>query len=170
MDVDVEGYKKAVSRFATGVAVIATAAGKRMAGMTANALFSLSISPPSVVLSMQKDAESTSLVMETRRAAVSFLSAEQQNISELFSRRNSTAEKFAPGNYHLGPGGQPVINGSISAIEVDVKEVVNAADHLLFVCNVTSVVHFDDRMPLLYWGGRYATAAGGNAIEMPKPK
>lgn len=170
MPADVEAFKKAVSRFATGVAVIATAYRGRMAGMTANALFSLSLSPPSVVLSMQDDAESTKLVIESGRAAVSFLSAEQRGISELFSRRNSAGEKFAEGTYSLAPGGQPVIVGSIAAFEVKVRETFHASDHTLLVCDVADIVHFDERMPLVYWGGRYAKASGGNTIDMPEPK
>ncbi len=170
MPVDAEAYRKAVSRFATGVAVIATAHRGRMAGMTANALFSLSLNPPSVVLSMQDDAESTKLVIESGQAAVSFLSAEQRNISDLFSKRNSTSEKFAEGTYSFGPGGQPVINGSIAAFEVKVRETFHASDHMLLVCNVTDIIHFDERMPLVYWGGRYSQARDGNSIEMPRPK
>lgn len=170
MAVDVEAYKRAVSRFATGVAVVASAIGERRAGMTANALFSLSLSPPSIIVSMQKDAESTRLVREAKKAAISFLSADQRRVSELFAMHNMTDEKFAESSYHTGPAGQPIINGSISAMEVDVVQIISAADHELVFCNITSIEHCDDRLPLIYWGGVYASVSGDRALSMPDPR
>ncbi len=170
MAVEVEEYKKAISRFATGVAVIATAHRGRLAGMTANALFSLSLSPPSIVLSMQKDAESTMLIGESRKAAISFLSSGQRDVSELFAKRDSTAEKFSSGKHHLGGNGQPIIDGSISALEVDVSEMFPAADHLLLVCHVTGIAHFNDELPLIYWGSGYASESGSRSVRLPEPR
>lgn len=170
MAVDTETYKRAISRFPTGVGVIATKLGERRAGMTVNALFSLSIDPPSVVVSMQKGAESTKLLKESKVAALSFLSGEQKRLSELFSRHDSTKEKFGSGGYHPGSNGQPVLDDSIASLELEVTDVFPSADHELFVCRVTSVEHCDDRLPLIYWGGRYGAVSGGKTIAMPDPK
>lgn len=170
MAVDVETYKRAISRFPTGVGVIATQLGERRAGMTVNALFSLSISPPSVVVSMQKGAESTKLLKESRLAALSFLSGGQERLSELFSRHDSTSEKFGGGVFHPGSNGQPVLDDSIASIELEVTDIFPVEDHELFVCRVTSVDHYDDRMPLIYWGGRYGLLSGDKTIDMPEPK
>lgn len=170
MAVDVETYKKAISRFPTGVGVIATQLGERRAGMTVNALFSLSVSPPAIVVSMQKDAESTRLLKESRIAAISFLSGSQSDLSELFSRHDSTAEKFALGKYHIASNGQPVLDDSVASLELEVTDIFPAEDHELFVCRVTSVVHCDDRMPLIYWGGRYAKVTGQKTVDLPEPK
>lgn len=170
MAVDVELYKRAVARFPTGVAVIATALGERKAGMTVNALFSLSLVPPSIVVSMQRGAESTGLLRESRRAAISFLASNQQRVSELFSKRNSAVDKFAEGTYHMSPGGQPIINGSIAAMDVEVTEILPVADHDLMVCDVRSVLHLNDGPPLLYWGGLYASTTGTKSLVLPDPK
>ena len=170
MAVNVELYKRAVSRFPTGVAVIATAIGERKAGMTVNALFSLSLDPPSILVSMQRGSESTGLLRESRRAAISFLASSQQRVSELFSKRNSTVDKFADGTYHLSLSGQPIINGSIAAMDVEVTEILNVADHDLMVCNVDSVLHLEDGSPLLYWGGLYASATGTRSFVLPEPR
>lgn len=170
MAADTETYKRAISRFPTGVGVIATQLGERRAGMTVNALFSLSVSPPSIVVSMQKGAESTKLLKESRFAALSFLSGDQERLSELFSRHDSTKEKFGGGGYHPGSNGQPVLDGAIASLELEVTDIFPAEDHELFVCRVTSVEHCDDRLPLIYWGGRYGTVSGGKTIDMPEPK
>ncbi len=170
MSVDVGTFKRAVSRFATGVTVVATSHNGRMAGMTANAIFSLSLEPPSMVISMQRDAESTRLLHESRRAGISVLAAGQKEISELFARHGGSEEKFAGGRCRAGRSGQPIVDGCISAFEVEVEEVVSVHDHDLFICRVLSIEHMDDRNPLIYWGGRYASSADQGAVSMPEPR
>jgi flavin reductase (DIM6/NTAB) family NADH-FMN oxidoreductase RutF len=167
MTVDVADFKKAVSRFPTGVTVIATSDGKSRAGMTANAIFSLSLNPPSIVISLQSDAETTRLIGLTRKGAVSFLSSGQKHVSEMFSRRNSQEEKFRTIPWTEGRNGQPIMDGCISAIEIDVLNIIPAADHQLVVANVTRVVNSSGLVPLIYYSSGYATVLPDGKILLP---
>lgn len=170
MAVDVESFKRAVSRFATGVSVIATAAGSRKAGMTANAVLSLSIDPPSLLFSMQRDAESTHLLHETRRGVISFLSADQRDVSERFAMHDGSVDKFAGTAFHLSAAGQPVIDGSVSAIGFEVKEIMGAWDHDIMICVVTGIEHCTDKTPLLYWGSGYSSTEPDGLLKLPRPR
>ncbi len=165
---DVADFKTAVSRFPTGVTVIATSDGTNLAGMTANAIFSLSLSPPSVVVSLQNDAETTRLIGITRKGAVSFLSADQRHVSETFSRRNSQAEKFRTVPWLKGNNGQPIIEGCISALEIAVQNIIPAADHQLVIANVTRVVNSGGRLPLIYYASSYATMEPDGKLVLPQ--
>ncbi len=164
---EVMDFKTAVSRFPTGVAVIATSDGTSRAGMTANAILSLSLSPPSIVVSLQSDAETTRLIGITRKGAVSFLSSGQQHVSEIFSRRNSQAEKFRTVPWTEGSNGQPVIEGCISALEIDVQSMLPAADHQLVIANVTRVINSSGLFPLIYYSSGYATVAPDGRLSLP---
>ncbi len=167
---DAADFRTAVSRFPTGVTVIATSDGTKLAGMTANAIFSLSLNPPSIVVSLQNDAETTRLIGLTRKAAVSFLSSDQRQVSEIFSRRNSQTEKFRTVPWTEGNNGQPIIEGCISALEIDVQSMIPAADHQLVIANVTRIVNSSGLSPLIYYSSGYATVEPDGRLVLPPVK
>jgi len=169
MEMDVLLYKKAISRFPTGVAVISSSFDGRKAGMTANAILSLSIQPPTVVMSMLCTSDTTRTVENSGAAVISFLSHDQQSISELFASHVSPKIKFERTAHHTGRNGQPVIDGASSVLEVEVKDVVKAGDHDLIIARVTHASVDSGKMPLLYWGSRYGTLKGERLIELPTP-
>ncbi|MBX8631572.1 MAG: flavin reductase family protein [Thermoplasmata archaeon] len=168
MSVSEHEFRKAISSFPTGVTVIAATDGRMRAGMTANALFSLSLNPPSVVVSLQDEAETTRLIQSVHRAAISFLSHQQRHVSETFAKRNSQDFKFSTVPTHLGRNGQPIIDGCVGAIEIDIENVISAADHKLVVGNVTRIEGFSGGFPLIYFASGYATMAPDGTFRLPE--
>ncbi len=76
--------REALRRFATGVTVLS--AGRDMpCGMTANAFTSVSLSPPLVLVCVNRTAAIHQMVLDDGSFAVSILSARQEHVARHFA-------------------------------------------------------------------------------------
>ena len=73
-------------RFATGVTVVAARHGPLLAGMTANAIASISIDPPLMMASISRRAETHVAVVGSHAFALSVLASDQQELAECFAQ------------------------------------------------------------------------------------
>ena len=87
MAVDEKLQRQVMGRFATGVTVVTTRTGDEMCGMTANAVMSLSLDPPLIVVSVEKTAHMHGALLESRCFAVNVLKQEQESLSRRFARK-----------------------------------------------------------------------------------
>ena len=79
--------RQIMGRFATGVTVVTTAAGDEVSGMTANAVMSLSLDPPLVVVSVDRQATMHGLLQRGQCFAINILRREQEDLSNRFAQR-----------------------------------------------------------------------------------
>src|SRR5918996_6499293 len=83
MSADQQRWLRAMmARFATGVSVVAARHGPLLAGMTANAIASVSIDPPLMLASISRKSETHGAIVGSHSFAVSVLGAEQQALGE----------------------------------------------------------------------------------------
>jgi flavin reductase (DIM6/NTAB) family NADH-FMN oxidoreductase RutF len=84
--IDLGEFRRALSCFATGVAVVTTLDqnGER-AGMTISSFNSVSLDPPLVLWSISEDAFSYDVFVNAEYFAVNVLTMEQQHLSERFA-------------------------------------------------------------------------------------
>jgi len=85
MTLDAKEQRRILGKFATGVTVASTKVGDETWGMTANAVTSLSLDPPLVILCIQKEGQSRSKFEEGGCFALNILSEDQQEISDRFA-------------------------------------------------------------------------------------
>jgi flavin reductase (DIM6/NTAB) family NADH-FMN oxidoreductase RutF len=155
--VDATQFRQLMARWATGVTVVTAHEEGRDYGMTVNAFLSVSLSPPSLLISLGVEAETTPVIERTRRFAVNVLAKEQREVSLRFATTIPSSEKFGSIPFHRGRGEVPLLDGAIAYFECDVRTSWRATDHLVFVGDVTELAAGADDPPLLYYHGNYAT-------------
>ena len=143
-------FRTLMSRWPTGVSVVTAREGSLDAGLTVNAFLSVSLSPPSVLVSLSTDADTTPIVDRTGLFAVNFLSHHQLRVSQRFALPIAPAEKFAGVPTHRGSTGIALVNETLGAIECRVALRLAAYDHLLFVGEVVRMEVGLDTLPLLF--------------------
>lgn len=156
MGISNEEFRAALGRFASGVTVITTrdAAGN-LHGITVSAFSSVSMTPPLVLICIEKTTGSHHAFIESKRFAANILSSRQSGISDQFAFRHE--DKFDGIDYRLGIGGVPLIDDCLANIECRVVNEYDGGDHTIFVGEVESVTTADAD-PLVYWMGEYRTA------------
>ena len=78
MTIEQAEQKRIMGRFATGVTIASTRSGDQTWGMTANAVTSLSLDPPCVLLCVAREGQSHEKFRESGCFALSILSAEEE--------------------------------------------------------------------------------------------
>ncbi len=147
-----------MGNWATGVSVITCAGPQGPHGMTANAFLSVSLEPPLVLVSIGRDNDSHAIISGSRRFAVSFLAATQQDVSVHFAQRFKDPGQALQGIvWHPSPGGLPWLDGAIGHLECEVTDEVLAQDHTLFLGRVLHLDGQGDAQPLVYFRSRYTT-------------
>ena len=142
-------FRQTLGRFASGVTVITAVYAGEKRGMTANAFVSVSLSPPLILVSVDKQASMHAVLAEAGRFGVSVLSVSQRALSDHFAGRPQPAE--VPWFDHQG---LPLIAGAVAQLVCRKERAIDAGDHTLFVGEVEYSRYTDDD-PLLYFRGQY---------------
>ncbi|CAE6806068.1 styrene monooxygenase NADH-dependent flavin reductase subunit StyB [Paraburkholderia domus] len=149
---DPASFRQAAARFPTGVTVITCIdESGMMHGMTANSFVSVSLSPPTVLISV-KPGRMHAMIEADGRYAINILGATGENISRHFSGRPQPG--VAP-EFHIDCG-MPVLSEAIAHFVCNVTDSVRVHDHTLFIGNVITCGHKADS-PLVFFGSRYCT-------------
>lgn len=153
MPVTQEEFRAALGRFASGVTVVTTKDAKeRLLGITVSAFCSVSLSPPMVLICIEKSAGCHYAFEESNVFVVNILSEGDAAISELFA--SQIDDKFTNIDYRAGIDGVPVLTNTLATLECRVKFSYHGGDHSIFVGEVQDV-GIDDGRPLLYFRSQY---------------
>ncbi|MDP9482206.1 MAG: flavin reductase family protein [Chloroflexota bacterium] len=159
MEVGPERFRKVMGHFVTGVTVVATLDEVgRPAGITVNALSSVSLAPPLIVVALDRRRFITPIVHRSGRFAVSILSEAQQALSDCFAGAPVSPGRadFCGAAWTPGSSGQPILDGAIASLECTVIGSHPIGDHDLFIGQVDDLSTEEHHaQPLLYYRRRY---------------
>jgi flavin reductase (DIM6/NTAB) family NADH-FMN oxidoreductase RutF len=151
-------FRKVMGHFVTGVTVVTALDKDRPFGITVNALSSVSLEPPLVMVALDRRRFLTPIVRAAGRYAVNILSEDQQALSDCFAGApvSPGRDRFCGAAWHPGTLGLPLLDGAIATLECSVVETFSAGDHDLFIGRVETLASDPlHAMPLLYYRRRY---------------
>jgi len=155
-DIASDEFRHAVGHFATGVTVV-TSVGPdgQPVGTTANAVSSLSLEPPLILVCFDRTSATLDAIHQHGAFVVNVLSAPQQELSANFARRGLAAV-WDGVEHRPGPTGSPRLEGSLAALECTVEHSLPGGDHEIIVGRVRyAETSGDGGAPLLFWRGTY---------------
>ncbi len=144
--------------FATGVTVVTTtdAAGQPV-GMTVNSFNSVSLDPPLVLWSIDKQSLGYDAFTAEGHFAVHVLKSDQQHISNLFAGRG--ADKFGHVQWRPGPHQVPLLDDCAALFQCRLAQCIEGGDHTILLGEVTDFTASGGE-PLVFHRGRYRALAG----------
>ena len=151
--VDPSAFRDACSRFATGISVITSSGAEGPSGMTANAVASLSLDPPLMIVCFAHTARTLAAVRHSSRFGVHFLSKDQEEVAARFASKMPEARKFEGLEWEQRDG-VPTLGGCLAGLACEVRELLPGGDHLIGVGEVTSLWRQDGE-PLVFYRGAY---------------
>jgi flavin reductase len=146
-----------MARFATGVTVVTARHGPLLAGMTANAIASISVDPPLMMASIARKAETHGAILGSHAFAVNVLTAEQRPLAECFAQP-TTAQKltrFCDAAWNEAETGSPILDGALAYFDCRLTVRHDGGDHTIFLGEVVAAGCQDDAEPLLWYGSDY---------------
>ncbi len=148
-------FRNSLGTFATGVTIITTCTGDGAAiGITANSFASVSLDPPLVLWSIDRNSSVFEVMSSTEHFAVHVLHSEQQELSNLFAK--SVDYKFEQTDWQRGIGNIPVLNDYYSRFQCKTQYAYEGGDHLILVGQVLDFHTKNQNLkPLVFYKGQY---------------
>ena len=145
-------YREAAGHFTTGVAVVTTLHEGRRFGVTASAVSSVSLEPPTLLVCLNRRLATRDALVAAGRFAVNVLREDQAELAVRFA--TPAEDKFAGVELVEGAYGVPLIAGALARLECTVADPVDAATHTVFLAQVTGV-EVSAGGPLAYFRGSF---------------
>jgi flavin reductase (DIM6/NTAB) family NADH-FMN oxidoreductase RutF len=149
----VAGFKGAMRRFATGVTVITSGQGHGRRGLTATAVSSVTMEPPTILVCVNRTGEAHATIEASAAFCVNILSSGEEEAATCFAGQSGLVgvAKFSPFSWSALETGAPALDGALANIDCRVCEVLRAASHTVYFGRVAAVrlaegrplVHFD---------------------------
>jgi flavin reductase (DIM6/NTAB) family NADH-FMN oxidoreductase RutF len=154
MSFDHRDFRNALGNFATGVTIVTarTRAGEAL-GLTANSFNSVSLDPPLVLFSLNRQNYSLRSFEEAGNFAINVLRDDQQEISRIFA--TALTDKWQGLEYETWDSGAPILSHALAVFDCATHAVHDGGDHLIFVGKVLRFAHDPKGRPLLYFRGNY---------------
>lgn len=154
MPVDQLEFRRVMGHFATGVTIVTSHDGAgKLGGLTANAVASVSLEPPMVLVCVDKKSDSYPLFGASQTFAVNILAQEQETLSRRFAK--SGGDKFSGIGYRIGTTGSPLLSDTIAFLECRIRHAFDAGDHTIYVGEAVDIAVESESDPLLYFRGGY---------------
>ncbi len=151
--IDLPQFRRALSCFATGVAVVTAvdSAGTGV-GITVNSFNSVSLDPPLVLWSVAESSYNYNAFTRAEFFAVNILSEDQKDLADRFAQ--SGENKFAGLACREGLNGVPLLPEFAALFECRTEHIYAGGDHKIIVGRVLRVEDHDTD-PLIFYRGDY---------------
>jgi flavin reductase (DIM6/NTAB) family NADH-FMN oxidoreductase RutF/DNA-binding GntR family transcriptional regulator len=147
-----ETFRKVAGHFASGVTVVTTRAAATDYGTTASSVASLSLTPPMMLVCLNKESTTGQALLLSGVYAVNVLSQGQADLARAFAAKGG--DKFDGVDYWHGQLGVPLLTGALAHIECHVTEKVSGGTHTIFLGEVQYAAA-EEGNPLAYYRGGF---------------
>jgi flavin reductase (DIM6/NTAB) family NADH-FMN oxidoreductase RutF len=155
VEVDRGAFMEVMAGVATPVSVVTAFNGAHPHGTTVSAFASLSLTPPMVVVALDRTSQLLACVRQARRFGVNILARHQAGLAGVFARKGDG--KF-DGVAWRERAGVPLIDGAGGFVACRVSELLPGGDHVL-VLGVAEVAEGQPSAPLTYHRRAFGTDA-----------
>jgi flavin reductase (DIM6/NTAB) family NADH-FMN oxidoreductase RutF len=154
MSIEEAEFRRVLGHLPTGVSVVAAAQVEGPPrGLTANAIASVSLDPPLVLVCVEREADTHDVIQAGGAFAISVLGEDDELLARRFATY-PTDEKFHGVAYREETTGAPVLAEALAWVDCRVWASYDGGDHTIFVGEVVAG-DAAEGAPLLYFRGGY---------------
>jgi flavin reductase (DIM6/NTAB) family NADH-FMN oxidoreductase RutF len=150
-------FRNAMRQLTGGVSVITAGRGRDISGMTVTSVSSLSVDPPALIVSINRESSSWPLVKRYGFFGVNILTSDQLDIAERFTGKGGLkgADRFAGARWSTRASGVPLLTDALAAIDCEVEDIVERHSHAIVIGRLLDVMVSARTSALVYWQRQY---------------
>ncbi len=152
-----ETFRQAMRRVASTVNVITICVGGEPMGITATAMSSISMDPPSLLVCINRMAAMHGRMEDVSHFRVNVLHRDQEEMARMFADRRHEALRFADG-WTMDCDRPPRLLDAQASLLCRRIDHHRFGTHSIFIGQVEEVVVREEVDPLVYLNGRYSGA------------
>ena len=153
--VDQHSFRQGMAQLAAAVNVITTDGVAGQAGFTASAVCSVTDTPPTLLVCLNRSASVYDTFKANGVLCVNTLQASQQQLSNVFGGKTPMAARFAQGQWSTLMTEAPVLDDALVSFDCEVIQSVAMGSHDVLFCQVKAIRQHDQQNALLYFNRSY---------------
>lgn len=167
---DRQNFREAMSRLGAAVNIITTVGPEGDAGFTASAVCSVTDTPPTLLVCINKNASQHDNVLAAGFLCVNVLSHEHEELSPVFASVGEIpqAERFGRAKWIRMATGAPVLETAAASLDCKIDQVVEVGTHSVLFCAVQAIHFGSAGSGLIYHGRAYHKIMGALALKETK--
>jgi flavin reductase len=152
-----EAYREAMARLGAAVNVVTSDGPGGRAGFTASAVCSVTDTPPTLLVCVNRTNDSHPPLVQNRVFCVNTLAGGHEDLSTIFAglTEHEASARFDTGTWHTLATGAPVLTDATVAFDCRVTEQVEIGTHTVFFAEVEAIQVGDSREALIYYSRSY---------------
>lgn len=157
MPIDSAIYRNAISRFLTGVTIVTTTVDGKPSGLTATAIASVTLEPPTLLACLNRESATCQAIAQAGRFTVNILASEQTELAKLFASRDTDKfQQLAERGQEpkISALGTPLLLGALASLDCTVCATTDVGTHRIFFGEVQHV-NCAEGSPLGYFRGAF---------------
>ncbi len=151
--IDPVEFRRAMSQLPTAVTVVTASGPEGPAGLTANAVVSLSLDPPLMLACVDRGSRTLRAVEHAGHFGISVLGSDDADIARAFATKAPQADKWT-GIAWSERHGIPALDDAIVWVACELENVLAGGDHVI-VTGAVLEVESSGGVPLVFHGGDY---------------
>ena len=155
----IQGFRQAMRRVASTVNVITICVDGQPMGLTATAMSSLAMDPPSLPVCINRAAALYGSIKDVSHFGINVLHRDQEHLAQMFADRTKQALRFTSG-WHIDCTRPPRLVDAQASILCRRTDHHLFGTHSIFIGVVEEVVVRPEVEPLVYIDGNYGSAGG----------
>lgn len=153
--VDQSTFRNGISRLGAAVSVVTTNTADQRYGFTASAVCSVSDTPPTLLVCINRSSSCFPAFANTRHFCVNTLMPGQEDISTHFDGKSPMEKRFSYGDWMEGINGVPVLTTASVSFECELTNAVDEATHRILFGRVLNIRENAQQATLLYCSRLY---------------
>lgn len=155
MMIEATDFRNAMSSLTSAVSVVTTAGMSDRHGFTASAVCSVTDTPPTLLVCMNKASRSHAHFVENKILTVNVLGAQHEHISNVFASKLSSEERFQHGIWTELETGAPVLKDALVNFDCEIDQIQEVGTHTIFICRVVAIQQSEQDQSLVYFNRAY---------------
>jgi flavin reductase len=154
--VDAKAFRSGMSRLAAGVNIITSRGEDGWCGFTASAVCSVTDDPPTLLVCMNKNAQSHDTIQASGVLCVNTIAGPHEDLSMRFSGAvKDMSSRFAGVDWTTLATGAPILPDATVSFDCQVSRRVEIGTHVVLFCEVVAIREGTRVEGLVYFGRKF---------------
>jgi flavin reductase (NADH) len=152
-------FRNAMAHLPAAVCIITTDGAAGRCGITASAVCSVTDSPPTVLVCLNRKSAMHDVFKENGHLCINVLSGEHQELAMHFSgaTKKPMEERFEPDAWRAGVASQPVLDGALVKLQGHIKDAKVVGSHSVLFVQLDEIDVSEERDSLIYFNRLFHT-------------
>jgi flavin reductase len=155
-----DAFRDAMAKMGAAVNIITTNGPAGRAGFAATAVCSVTDSPATLLVCLNRSASVFDAVIRNGVICVNVLSSGHEVLSGLFGGKTPVDERFAAARWTTGKTGAPILDNALVSFDCRITDSCDIGTHRVLYCAVEGIHDSEGSEALMYYRRAYHRIAG----------